>query len=183
MNTGDDAAFEGAKVALFLGSRLVVIQRDDFPDLSFAGYWDLPGGGREGCETPFACVQRECHEELGLMIWPENITWRRGFASAVTGDPVWFFVAHLSSEAEKRIVFGDEGQGWRLMDVADFMIHPKVIAAFQDRLGRYLCEKTRRSRQENPRCSKRGEGDEHQEDPVRRGVSPRVSLAPRIPIT
>ena len=150
MNTGDDAAFEGAKVALFLGDQLVVIQRDDFPNLPFAGYWDLPGGGREGDETPFSCVQRECREELGLVIWPENIAWKRGFASAGTGDRVGVFVADLQEEATNHIVFGEEGQGWMLMEVAQFMSHPKVIAAFQERLGAYFQEVGSTSAQEKP---------------------------------
>ena len=62
MGPGLNMAFEGAKIALYLGDRLVVIQRDDRPDIPFPGFWDLPGGGREAGETPFECVRRECGE-------------------------------------------------------------------------------------------------------------------------
>lgn len=41
-------AFGGAKIALYLGDRLIVILRDDHEWLPFAVCWDLPGGGREG---------------------------------------------------------------------------------------------------------------------------------------
>ncbi|MFY0646637.1 NUDIX hydrolase [Sulfitobacter geojensis] len=140
MNTCDDAAFEGAKLALFLGGRLVVILRDNVADLPYAGHWDLPGGGREGGETPLTCVQRECFEELGLRIEPQDIVWARRFSSVSSGEPVWFYVGHLPVSAANDIVFGDEGQGWQLMEVAEFLRHPKAIPAFQDRLRVYLAE-------------------------------------------
>ncbi len=50
----DGAPFGGAKLALYLGDALAVLLRDATPDLIWAGYWDLPGGGREGSETPLA---------------------------------------------------------------------------------------------------------------------------------
>jgi 8-oxo-dGTP diphosphatase len=150
MNTCDEVGFEGAKLALFLGERLVVILRDDVAELPFAGQWDVPGGGRDGNETPFACVQRECFEELGLRVEPQDVAWSRRFSSAATGNPVWFFVGYLPFEAANDIVFGDEGQGWRLMKVAEFLNHPNAIAAFQDRLGIYLEEKVAIVGQEKP---------------------------------
>lgn len=140
MNTCDGAAFEGAKLALFLGGRLVAILRDNVADLPYAGHWDLPGGGREGGETPLACVRRECFEELGLRIEPQDIVWARRFSSASSGETVWFYVGHLPSSGANDIVFGDEGQGWQLMEVAEFLRHPKAIPAFQDRLRIYLAE-------------------------------------------
>ena len=55
-------SFDGAKLALFLGKDLVVILRDDKPDIPYPAHWDLPGGGREGAETPEACALRETYE-------------------------------------------------------------------------------------------------------------------------
>ena len=45
---GQQTAFHGAKLAVFLGEKLAVILRDDYPGSPFAGYWDLPGGGARG---------------------------------------------------------------------------------------------------------------------------------------
>ncbi len=129
---GSDAAFVGAKLALFLGDRLVVLLRDDRPDLPFPGHWDLPGGGREDAETPLECALRECHEELGLRVRETAIVWCRAF-----GDK-WFFVGRMAAQAANDIVFGDEGQRWDLMTPADFMAHPKAVPALQDRLRVYL---------------------------------------------
>lgn len=141
MNITDNTPFEGAKVALFLGEQLVVILRDDFAGLPFAGHWDLPGGGREGGETPFACVARECMEELGLEINVTDVVWSKVFGSAVTASGVvWFFAAHQPETSAQDIVFGDEGQRWTLMHVDEFLNHPKAVPAFQSRVRLYLTE-------------------------------------------
>jgi 8-oxo-dGTP diphosphatase len=138
---GQEMQFDGAKVALFLGARMVVILRDNLPGRPFAGYWDLPGGGREGEESPFGCVARECHEELGLRLLPADIAWSRAFDSAAPGKGIgWFFAAHLAAEAAQEIRFGEEGQRWALMTPEAFLGHSKAIPAFQTRLRQYLRE-------------------------------------------
>jgi 8-oxo-dGTP diphosphatase len=132
----DGTPFGGAKLALYLGGRLAVILRDDTPGLIFAGHWDLPGGGREGAETPRECALRECREELGLSVPQSAIVWGRPFHE---GDEIkWFFVARMSVTTVEDVVFGDEGQGWRLMEQSAFLAHPKAVPAFQDRLGIWL---------------------------------------------
>jgi 8-oxo-dGTP diphosphatase len=131
----EDAAFEGAKVALFLGEKLVVILRDELPGLSFAGHWDFPGGGREAEETPFECVARECEEELGLHLRARDVRWQQPYASSVTATGlVWFFVACLPEKAVHDVMFGNEGQRWTLMTPDAFIAHPKAVPAFQKRL-------------------------------------------------
>ena len=130
--------FEGAKIALYLGDRLVVILRDDIVGLPFPGFWDLPGGGREGAETPVECVQRECREELGLALPQAAILWQRSFVK--NGITNWYFVGRLPATTVTGIVFGDEGQEWALMTDAEFLAHPKAVPMFQDRLNIYLSE-------------------------------------------
>ena len=130
--------FDGAKLALYLGEKLAVILRDDTPGLPFADHWDLPGGGREGAETPLACALRECREELGIVVPEDAVIWQGSFDEA--GRIKWFFVARLPAEAEHQIVFGDEGQRWRLMTQDEFLTHPRAVPAFQDRLRVYLAQ-------------------------------------------
>jgi len=62
------AHFNGAKVALFIGDRLLITLRDDRPDIPFPNMWDFPGGGREGEETPFETMARETFEEVALVV-------------------------------------------------------------------------------------------------------------------
>ena len=135
---GEHGAFDGSKIALFLGDDLAVILRDDIPGLPFAGYWDLPGGGREGAETPFACGQRECQEELGLHVPEASVVWSQAYSEGA--QVKWFFVAHLPASAADRVIFGNEGQRWMLMPCKTFLTHDMVVPAFQKRLKDYLAE-------------------------------------------
>ena len=52
--------------------RLLFQQRDDIPGLLYAGMIGLFGGHREREESPLQCVQRELHEETGLVFAPER---------------------------------------------------------------------------------------------------------------
>lgn len=48
--------------------RVLVTQRPDGKDL--AGLWEFPGGKLAPGETPEACLVRELHEELGVVVDP-----------------------------------------------------------------------------------------------------------------
>ena len=128
--------FDGAKLALLLDDYLLAILRDDTPGLPYAGYWDLPGGGREGDDGPMECALRECHEELGLHVSDTSVIWRKAFHE--DGCLKWFFVAKLPPATAAEVVFGDEGQRWSLMSITEFLAHPKAIPSFQNRLHAYL---------------------------------------------
>jgi len=108
--------FNGAKVALFVGDRLLITLRDDLPDIPFPNKWDFPGGGREGDETPFETLAREVLEEVTLVVPAAAVIWeKRYLSSSHAAEPSWFFVAQLPAAAEAAIVLGDEGQAWRLV--------------------------------------------------------------------
>lgn len=135
----NETEFRGAKLALFIGGQLAVIMRDDKPDLPWAGYLDLPGGGREGLERPEDCALRETREELGLDLPEEALIWKRAFR-ARTGEPVWFFAAELEAHRAQDIRFGPEGQYWTLMAPQDYLAHPRAIPHFAERVRLYLLE-------------------------------------------
>ena len=129
----------GAKVALLRDGAVLVILRDDLPGLPYAGHWDLPGGGREGTESAEACVVREVFEELGLRVAAERFIWRSVHPSLlVPGAMSAFFVAELTALEIAGVVFGDEGQGWRMMQVAEFLAHEKAVPFLQERLAQAL---------------------------------------------
>ncbi len=127
----------GAKLALFVGDNLATLQRDDTPGLLWAGYWDLPGGGREPGETPLQCALRETHEELSLVIDPALVIWGRPYETS-SGDISWFFAARTGAEVEDDIVLGDEGQRWALMSVDAFFAHDTMVPQFKPRLRDFL---------------------------------------------
>ena len=132
--TVDRGDFDGAKVALFLGTRLIVIRRDARPDIPFPDTWDFPGGGREGRETPFATVARETREEVGLTLAPADVVWQRA-TGRLGRHPVWFFVARLPEAAEAQVIFGDEGQFWRMAEVDEVLSWSDVAGDLQQRLA------------------------------------------------
>lgn len=131
--------FHGTKVALYIGDKLLLIQRDDKPGLRFAGLWDFPGGGREGSEIPFACAAREIFEELALKVQPEMLQWERAYPTM--HDPTrvaYFLVIKLPESAEQEVVFGNEGQGWKMVTVDEFLQATDVVEPLKPRLRDYL---------------------------------------------
>ncbi|WP_054006732.1 NUDIX hydrolase [Cypionkella psychrotolerans] len=127
--------FVGAKVALLCGDALLTYLRDDKPGLPWAAMWDLPGGGREGDETPDACLLRELHEEFGLVLPPDRLIWRKVWPSMMDATRLSVFFAGRISAAEiKAIRFGEEGQYWQMMAVADYLAHPRAIPELQHRV-------------------------------------------------
>ncbi|AKM39168.1 MULTISPECIES: NUDIX hydrolase [Burkholderia] len=133
------APFSGSKIALFKDREILVYRRDDKPDIPFPGLWDLPGGGREGNETPEACVLRELHEEFGVTIPGSRISWSRVYPSSRPDRlPHWFFASWLSGAEIAAIRFGNEGQEWTLMDVDAYLRLTDAIPHLQARVTDYL---------------------------------------------
>lgn len=124
------AAFNGAKLLLTHGDRLLTCLRDDRPDIPFPAHWDLPGGGREGQETPVKCALRELDEEFGLHLSPQALTGRAFPSHSAPGLMSWLFAGQISAAQIAAIRFGDEGQGWCMMPVADYLTHPRAIPHF-----------------------------------------------------
>lgn len=142
-------SFIGAKAAILIGGRLLITLRDDRPDIPCPNMWDLPGGGREGDETPEACMIRETREEVGLDMTGVPVLWKRQFASAHhPGQMTWFFVLRLPAAAEHRIRFGDEGQGWRLVTPAEYRTLPDAVPYLRERFFLWQDGETALSRPE-----------------------------------
>lgn len=143
--------FSGAKLALFLGSDLLVIRRDDRPDIPYPDYWDLPGGGREGDESPQDCALRETQEEVGLLLSPADLTWSNSYQRP--RGTVWFFAAHFPRELSKKIRFGSEGQGWQLMSPDAYCSHRLAVPHFVGQLQQYMSmEQYSEAVRKTPRC-------------------------------
>ncbi len=131
--------FEGAKVALVKGDQLVSILRDDKADIAFPNMWDFPGGGREKGESPEGCVLRELREELGLRLTEDALSYKRRYASGRQGEVVtWFFVAELPDLDINRLRLGEEGQAWRMLDVARYLRMSNAVPPMKARLAEYL---------------------------------------------
>lgn len=133
--------FHGAKAGILVGGRLLTVLRDDIDGIDWPGWWDLPGGGREGEETPEQTVLREIREEVGLVIAVDALEWGRAFPSATKAGTVsWFFGVRLDAGRAAEIVLGDEGQEWRLVPVGEFLDNPRAIPFLKQRLKVWLDE-------------------------------------------
>ena len=131
--------FSGCKIALLRDDKLLTILRDDKVSIPYPNMWELPGGGREGEETPFECVQREVFEELGLKLEEADILWVKDYQGMLDPDKTSIFmVGTITQEEFANIVFGDEGQAYQMMDVSQFLSDKKVIPQLQARLRDYL---------------------------------------------
>jgi 8-oxo-dGTP diphosphatase len=130
-----DAGFVGAKAALFCGNAILTYLRDSHPGLPWPGMWDLPGGGREGEESPEACLLRELHEEFGLRLPATRLTWRVMLPAMLYPErQSVFFAGRVTAAEVATIRFGNEGQGWSLMPTEAFLTHPKAIPDLQHRV-------------------------------------------------
>lgn len=135
----DGADFAGAKLAAMLDNRLLTYRRDRKPGLRWPGMIDLPGGGREGDESPAACALRELDEEFGIRLPESSICWARPFdAMDASGDAPgrigWFLVASMPVEAFASLRFGDEGHSPQLLHFDDFLLDQEAIAPLKERL-------------------------------------------------
>ncbi|HGG04973.1 MAG TPA: NUDIX domain-containing protein [Aliiroseovarius sp.] len=125
--------FTGTKLVLMIGDKLVTILRDDIKGINWPGHWDLPGGGREGDESPEQCVLRELREELGLALSEADLIWKMEVPSVTKpGRRAFYFAARLPAGTDRGIVFGDEGQEWRLVPPDWFIAHPMAVPHFRD---------------------------------------------------
>ena len=127
-----DQPFRGAKLLLVHGDTMLTYLRDDFAHLPFPAYWDLPGGGREGDESPLDCALRELAEEFGLILRAGDLKAYERQSHQRPAMVSWFFTGRLSASQIATIRFGKEGQEWRMMPVAEYLSHPRAIPHFQD---------------------------------------------------
>lgn len=137
MTTPDGAAgdFVGAKAAFFHGTRLLAYLRDDLPHIPWPGRWDLPGGGREGDETAEQCLLRELEEEFGLRLTPARLLHRLVLPSADhPGRQSVFFAGTITAAEVAEVRFGDEGQHWAMMEVAEFLARGDAVPWLQARV-------------------------------------------------
>ena len=133
--------FTGCKIALLCGDSVLTILRDDKPSIPWPNMWELPGGGREGDESPFECAAREVYEELGIHLNEDCLLRSKVYPSMLfEGRQSVFMVGQLSQEQFDSITFGDEGQAYKLMPVEEFLNSKQAVPQLQGRLRDYLKE-------------------------------------------
>ena len=131
--------FTGCKIALICDGLILTILRDDKPTIPWPNLWELPGGGREGDESPFECVAREGYEELSIQLLKDDIVWSWIYPSMLDENKnSVFLVGQLTKEQFDSIVFGDEGQSFKLMSIEEFLTLDQVVPKLQERVRDYV---------------------------------------------
>lgn len=132
----DDTRFLGAKVTIFVGRRIITVLRDNKGTIPWPNHWEVPGGGREGFETPWDCASRETEEEIGIALSRQDMIWARAYQ---TGEHThWFFVAKISEARASVMALRDEGQALALVDVDSFLANTQAVPRFQARLADWI---------------------------------------------
>lgn len=134
--TWDGSPFTGAKLAALHDGHLLVYRRDDFAHIPFPGLIDLPGGGREGDESPAECGLRELAEEFGIALPVTRIHYTRRYALSWNRPmPSFFLAVRLTAAEIACMCFGSEGSDGRLMPVPAFVAHPAAVPHLQTRVA------------------------------------------------
>ncbi len=146
---------EGSGVILIDGEgRILLQQRDD--DRGPAGYgrWVIPGGGREGTETPRETALREFEEETGVLL--ERLRFYRTFTREDVPDLFltrWdlFFADDAVEEGRIEVREGLDFRYWRLDELDGLGMNPATRAALTDFLASDKYRGTVAWRAEGPR--------------------------------
>ena len=134
--------FQGCKIALICGDKVLTILRDDKDDIPCPNMWELPGGGREGDESSFECVAREVYEELNIQLSKEEVIWSGIYPGLLDETKQFvFLVGNLAQEEFEHIDFGDEGQGYKLVSFEEFLTSDRVVPQLQERVRDYVEKK------------------------------------------
>jgi len=120
--------FQGCKIALICGDKVLTILRDDKDDIPCPNMWELPGGGREGNESPFECAAREVYEELGIHLDEDCLLWSKIYPSVIFKDKQSVFMV------------GQLRQAYKLMPIEEFLKSKQAVPQLQGRLRDYLEE-------------------------------------------
>ncbi len=56
----------GAKAIVCHGNKILLVLRDDNPNIAYPNIWNMPGGGIDEGETPAEAMARELMEEVNL---------------------------------------------------------------------------------------------------------------------
>lgn len=141
-NTFKNVDFNGAKGLVFIGDKILTYRRDN-KTTNKPMCIDLPGGGREGDESPFDTFKREIREEFGIDIEKHDVQFSNTIQSVI--EPTkksYFFVTKPLKILATDIVFGNEGVEWMLMTPQQFVNRPDGIERQQKRVANYLQGKT-----------------------------------------
>lgn len=102
-----------ASVAILIhNKKILLLLRDDNPNIPNPNVWQLPGGQAEKDESPLETVRRELKEELSFV--PDNLN-----CLGKTGSEIWIYTFILKDDDVRYIELGNEGQELKFFSLED----------------------------------------------------------------
>jgi 8-oxo-dGTP diphosphatase len=124
---------------LFVNARseVLLLLRDNKPEIPFPNCWDIPGGILEPGETPEECVIREMKEEIGEDITAPQLF--RVYEYPDRSDHVFWLRRHLEIECIEL----HEGQRLKWFSETEVAAAPDNLFAFgfKDVILDFYCER------------------------------------------
>lgn len=120
----------GAKALVTHEGKILLILRDDNPNIAYPNTWNMPGGGIEGDETPEESVVRELKEEINLT--PSSVI-DLGTTTYTDGSVVSRFHVPVTDDELSSIRLEHEGQkiGWfTLEELLELNVSPHSLVYF-----------------------------------------------------
>ncbi len=103
---GSRANIQGAVAIIIYHKKILLLLRDNNPDIPSPNAWQLPGGQTEEGEDHLQTMQRELLEEISMI--PHDLT-----PLGKTPDSIWVYMALLEDKEAAHIKLGSEGQELR----------------------------------------------------------------------
>ena len=97
----------GVKSFIVYNKKLLLILRDNKPDIPSPNKWGLPGGAIEKNETILKAIKRELQEEINIV--PKSIIYL-GKQVYEDGSEVFRYFTKLTKDEFQNIKLGNEGQ-------------------------------------------------------------------------
>ena len=106
----------GAKAFVIYNKKILLILRDNKPDIPNPNTWNFPGGGIEEGEAPLETLKRELQEEISII--PKDIHWL-GKTTYYNKVSVYRYIVWLDQNEYEDLILGDEGQRMEFFDLSE----------------------------------------------------------------
>ena len=108
----------GVKGIVSYKGKILLILRDNKPDIPYPNTWEFTGGGKEENETLEEAGIREMYEELGVK--PKDFTFLG--VEIYSGRQAGRFISKLNEQEYKTIHLGNESQKYGFFTVEECLV-------------------------------------------------------------